>query len=284
MSAAAERWRLLPYSAGRADEELAAAEALLAGLADEPAPAVRWYGAAGLALVIGSGQRPTDVDGAALAAAGGTLHKRASGGTAVLFTPGFLMQDIALPAGHPLRREDVSESYAWLGAVWAEALGELGVAAELVSIPAARADGGATDPLLRRACFGGRSPYEVLAGGRKLVGFSQIRRRPGALLQVGVYTRWPGRELAALLRLADAERPALAEALAARVAGLDELLPAPPPPGAIMGAFARALARRHGVALAPSGWRPGEDEARRAALARYAPIDPAATMPPTPSS
>jgi lipoate-protein ligase A len=284
VSISQERWRLLPYSEGRADEELAAAEAMLAGLAHAATPAVRWYGARCLALVIGSGQRPTEVDGEALAAAGGTLHKRASGGTAVLFVPGFLMQDIALPAGHPLRRDDVSESYAWLGAVWAEALGELGVAAEPLSIAAARADSAAADPLVRRACFGGRSPYEVLAGGRKLVGFSQIRRRPGALLQVGVYARWPGRELAALLRAPDAEREALAAGLAGRVAGLDELHPTPPAPAAVMDAFARALARRHGVELAADEWRPDEEAALAAALARYAPIDPAATLPATPSS
>lgn len=284
MSIPQEEWRLLPYGEGPAGEELAAAEGLLAGLAEGGRPALRWYGARRPALVIGSGQRPHEVDGQAAAVAGVTVHRRASGGAAVLFVPGFLMQDIALPPGHPLYKADVSESYAWLGGVWAEALAALGVAAELIDVPSARADTRDADPLVRRACFGGRSPYEVLAGGRKLVGLSQIRRRPGALFQAGLYARWPGRELAALLRLPPAERAATADALAARVAGLDELLPAPPPPEAIMGAFAGALARRHGVALAPDGWRPAELAAVRAALPRYAALDPAATLPPAPSS
>jgi lipoate-protein ligase A len=274
------QWRLLPYSAGPAAHELAAGDAMLAGLAQEPRAALRWYGAAGLALVLGSGQRPSDADGAALAAAGATLHKRASGGTAVLFAPGLIMQDIALPATHPLRRDDVSESYSWLGQTWVDALAALGVAADLVDIPAARADGSSAGPLVRRACFGGRSPYEVLAGGRKLVGFSQIRRRQGALFQVGVYTRWPGRELAQLLRAADDERAALTAALAGRVAGLDELLPVPPAPAALAAAFAEALRRRHGVELAPAGWQPAEQAALAAALPRYEPIEQAATMPP----
>jgi lipoate-protein ligase A len=284
MSIPQERWRLLPYGEGGADAELAAGEALLAGLAAEARPAMRWYGARQLALVIGSGQRPSEVDGEALAAAGGTLHKRASGGTAVLFVPGFLMQDIALPPGHRLFRDDVSESYRWLGEVWAAALAELGVATELVSIAAARADTAAASPLVRRACFGGRSPYELLAGGRKLVGFSQIRRRPGALIQVGVYTRWPGQELAALLRMPAAERAPLAEALAARVVGLAELLPAPPTAEAVMAAFERALAGEIGVGLEPAAWRPDEELAREAALARFAPLAPAATNPPAPAS
>lgn len=283
-SAPQETWRLLPYGEGPAEEELAAGEGMLAGLAATGRPALRWYGARRVAVVIGSGQRASEVDGAAVAAAGATLHKRASGGGAVLFVPGFLMQDIALPAGHPLARADVSESYAWLGGAWAEALGELGVRAELIDIPAARADTQAADPLVRRACFGGRSPYEVLAGGRKLVGLSQIRRRPGALFQVGLYARWPGRDLAALLRLDERERAATATALARRVVGLDELLTPPPAPAALMEAFARALARRHGVALVLDGWRPDEGEAARAAAARFAPLDPAATLPAGPSS
>lgn len=284
MSTSRELWRLLPYSEAPAAEELAAAEGMLAGLAVAPRPALRWYGATRPAMVLGSGQRLSEIDGAAVSAAGATLHKRGSGGTAVLFVPGFLMQDIALTLDHPLFRTDVSESYAWLGGVWAEALEALGVPTTLVDVPTARADTQTLDPLVRRACFGGRSPYELLAGGRKLVGFSQIRRRQGALFQVGLYTRWPGRELAALLRLPEHERTATAAALDGRVAGLAELAPTPPDGATIAAAFARALARRHGVELAPEPWREDELAAARAALPRYAPIDPAATTPPAPSS
>ncbi|GAB4440815.1 MAG: ligase [Chloroflexi bacterium OHK40] len=289
MSHETEIWRLLPFSELPPAEELAAAEAMLAGLAHAPRPGLRWYGARSLALVLGSGQRPTEADGPALTATGVTLHKRASGGTAVLFAPGFLMQDIALPATHPLRRDDVSESYRWLGELWAEALAELGIPTELVSIPAARADTQTTDPRVRLACFGGRSPYELLAAGRKLVGFSQIRRRHGALFQAGLYAHWPGRELAALLRMPQpareaADREALAEALARRVVGLDELLPTPPAPDAIMAAFDRALARRHGVALTPDAWSAEELAVAAGAASRYGPIAIPATPAPAPTS
>jgi len=284
MSALDEQWRLLPASAGPAGPALAHGAALLAGLEAEPAPAVRWYAAREPALVLGSGQKLADIDAAACARAGVPVHRRASGGTAVLFVPGLIMQDIALPRGHPLYIDDVSESYRWLGAVWAEALAALGVPAELVAVQAARADARAADPLLRRACFGGLSPFEVLAGGRKLVGFSQVRRRQGALLQIGVYPRWPGRELADLLALPAAERADLAARLAGRVVGLDELLPAPPSLEQVVGAFAAALARRHGVALAPADWSGAEREAAAAAMPRFAPLDLAATAGPPPSS
>lgn len=268
---------MLPYSALGAAAELAAGEALLNGLANVPRPAVRWYGARELALVIGSGQRPSEADDVALVARGATLHKRASGGTAVLFVPGFLMQDVALPAGHRLQISDVSESYRWLGEVWAEALGELGVATQLISISEARADTAGVDPLVRRACFGGRSPYELLADGRKLVGFSQVRRRHGALLQVGLYARWPGPELAELLRMPAEERAAFAAALATRVIGLDELVAAPNPE-LVVAAVNRAMARRESLTLVPGMWRTDEDELQRSLLQRFAALDPASLL------
>jgi lipoate-protein ligase A len=123
-----------------------------------------------------------------------------------------------------------------------------------------------------------------MAGGRKLVGFSQIRRRHGVLLQVGVYARWPGELLASLLSLAPGEAGVLAEGLATRVAGLGDLLPAPPAPAALMRAFAEALAARHGAALAREGWRDDELAALRAALPRYAPLGAPATGGPPAAS
>jgi lipoate-protein ligase A len=276
----AEPWRLLPHSAGPAQDELSAAEALLAGLLAAPQAALRWYEAPGPALVLGSGQKIAEVSLEACAAAGVSLHRRASGGTAVLFVPGFLMQDIVLPPGHPLALADVSESYRWLGSVWADTLSRLGIAAVPVDVATARADTSAASPLLRRACFGGRSPYELLAGGRKLVGFSQVRRRHGTLFQVGIYTRWPGAALAGLLRLEPGQAQDLTAGLAERVAGLAELLAPPPAPAAIIAAFAQALAAAYGAPLAAAGWRDDELAAHRAALPRYAPLPLSATMAP----
>lgn len=279
-------WRLLPTSAAPAELELASGAALLAGLEEHGRPALRWYAAREPALILGSGQKLSDIDAAACASAGVQVHRRASGGTAVLFMPGFLMQDIALPRADPLYLDDVSESYRWLGAVWADALDALGVPAEPVSVAAARADSQATDALVRRACFGGISPYEVMTGGRKLVGFSQVRRRQGALLQVGVYSHWPGRALAELLALDESERADLVRRLDARVCGLGELLADLPDLERIAAAFAAALARRHGIDLAPATWSAAELEARAAALPRFAPLslDTGATAGPISAS
>ena len=84
-------------------------------------------------------------------------------------------------------------AYAWLGEGLTRALGRLGWAARAIAPDEARRDNaalraderpGAT--ALRRTCFGGRSPYEVLVAGRKVVGLCQVRRRAGTLYQVGI--------------------------------------------------------------------------------------------------
>jgi lipoate---protein ligase len=263
-----EAWRELPLAAGPIDQELAGADGLLAGLRAGAGPTVRWYTTDQYALVLGAGQRTSEADGEALARQGATLYKRASGGTAVLFAPGFLMQDIALPAAHPLHHGDVTESYRWLGEVWVATLAQLGIEARLISVSEARTDTASLDALERRACFGGRSPYEVLAEGRKLVGFSQIRRREGAILQVGLYRHWYPEQLVSLLALADGERSALAARLTERVAGMAEFLPEPPPPEQIITQFREAMAAQ-GVTLATGAWAAEEIAVREAARSRY---------------
>ncbi|WP_287906743.1 ligase [Chloroflexus sp.] len=266
-------WRLLPPAQGDPASELAAGAAMLAGLATTPQPAIRWYATAPQpALVIGSGQKVSEVDQAALANAGITLHRRASGGTAVLFVPGFLMQDIVLPADHPLAHPDVSESYRWLGEVWQATLAHFGVQADLITIAAARADRASLDPLVARACFGGWSPYEVLVAGRKLVGFAQIRRREGLLFQVGVYTHWPGAQLAALLNIAASERQLLIDRLSARVTDLAAVCVKPPDLATLATAFATVLHQRYDVTITPSDWTAAELAAMVAARQRFVPL------------
>ncbi len=267
-------WRCLPFSVASAVAQLASAEALLAGLAVQQRPVVRWYTVSAPALVLGTGQHPHVADLAACTQAGVTLHRRSSGGTAVLLAPGFLMLDIALPRVHRLHLGDVTESYRWLGAVWVATLGLLGLCARHIPIPEARADLQALDPTTRLACFGGRSPYEVLVAERKLVGLSQIRRRYGALLQAGLYTSWVPGDLARLLALPAPEQALLTEQLTARVASLAELLPAPPDPPTIIAAFAHALHAREGVILEHASWSADELAAREQAQARYIPITP----------
>lgn len=244
-------------SAEPADAQLAAGLAMLHGLPQTGQPSLRWYTIEPPALVLGSAQKPHEVSMAAAAGAGVTVYRRASGGGAV-YTASALSLDIALPPEDPIFVADVTESYRWLGEVWVAALGALGVVARLVGVAEARADTAALPPLLKRVCYGGLSPYEVVASGRKLVGLAQRRRTSGALLQSGVYLEWRSADTARLVATTDAERAALTRLLDQRVVGLSDLMEGPPTLEAIIQAFETALARRTGLMRVDAEWMEAE--------------------------
>ena len=230
-------WRVSYEPPGTAADLLAGSEHLLAAVAADGSPALRWYVTPRPALVLGVGQPRDDFDAAACQRAGLPLVRRSSGGTAVLADGRLLNLDVALPAAHRLGHRDVVRAYAWLGTALARALGRLGWAACVVTPDAARRD---TDVLraderpgttaLRRTCFGGRSPYEVLIAGRKVVGLCQVRRRAGTLYQVGILLGFDAARLAGLLHGTAAERAAGATRLGDRAGGLHALPRAQPAP------------------------------------------------------
>src|SRR4051812_15509197 len=193
-----ETWRRLPLQHGETPELLAGAEALLAGLDITGVPAMRWSLAQQPALILGSSQQLSEVDFPACEAAGVSVHRRRSGGTAVYADEGLLWLDVALPADHRLRLASVTEAYRWFGEVWTVALRELGVEAWVMGPDEARPRNAALELAVRRACYGGVSPYEVFVGDRKLVGLAQVRRRPGELLQAGMYLQWEPERLVRL--------------------------------------------------------------------------------------
>lgn len=259
---ATDLWRRLPFSDAPMGRQLALSEGMLAALDETDAPALRWYIPRQRALVLGNGQSTTIADPDALREQDAALYKRASGGTAVLADAALVSLDIALPHDHPLATSDVVRAYAWIGALWAEALRSLGAAdaralptEEVRALPPLAKD----DPL-RLACYGLLSPWEVVVGAepRKLVGLCQTRRRPGALYQTGVYLRLDAPALANLLALDPASRATLSERLAHAAAGLDEASDSPQSASDIMAAFERTLASRHGATLLPSAWLPAE--------------------------
>jgi len=266
--------RLLPHSVSPAAEQLAASLALFAGLEHTGVPAMRWYQFRLPALLLGSAQRTHEVDLAACAAAHVPVHRRRSGGGMAL-SDSLLLLDVALPPEDPLYRSDVTESYHWLGVVWAAALGALGIAAHVVDIATARAEAQMLDPLLRRVCFGGLSPYEVVIGSRKVVGLAQVRRRTGALLQAGVYVQWAPERTAALVTATPAERATLTTQLAARVAGLHDLASYPPPTiEMIVQEVGRALEQIGGFVPSADNWTDHERRAWQRALPQYVALGP----------
>lgn len=134
------------------------------------------------AIVLGCSQRRL------LAQAVGSVPVllRQSGGGAVLTGPWMLGLSVALPPDHPLARHGLVASYRWLGEALAQALQQGGVEAQALAPEALRAMSAAQRTAVDWACFGGLSPWEVLAGGRKIAGLAQVRRAHGVLLVGGV--------------------------------------------------------------------------------------------------
>ncbi len=193
---------------------------LLAAAGGGPA-VVSWSTVLRPTLVLGRSGSEPDLDPAAFADEDVVLTRRSSGGGPVLWDADLLALDVVLPRGHPLEERDVVLAYRWLGEALAEALVGLGVpGVALVSVDRARAARADESPATT-VCFGGLSPFEVLAQGRKVVGLSQTRRRPGTLLQAGLPLAM---DAARLGRLTGGGAP-LASALRARAAGLREFVP-----------------------------------------------------------
>jgi lipoate-protein ligase A len=203
-------------------------------------------------LVLGRHAVDPELDRDAVAAEGVPVLKRTSGGGPVLWDGDLVALDVVLPRGHRLAADDVVLAYRWLGEALADALRALGVPdVEVVDVARARAAKAAPGPAAD-ACFGGLSPWEVLAAGRKVVGLSQTRRRPGALLQAGIPLRLDAARLARLLGRA----PAWADGLAATAAGLRELAPDVTADDVVAAADA-AIAAREGVRYSARSASPG---------------------------
>ncbi len=135
-------------------------------------------------LVVGSAQTEASIKRRACETDGIPVIRRGSGGGAVLCDPGLLEVDVALPAGHALLDDDVTESYRFLGQAWVDALAAIDIEGRLVTVDEARALSDDRRAAARVACYAGLSPYEVVdSGGRKLVGLCQRRRRGAALFQ-----------------------------------------------------------------------------------------------------
>ena len=168
------------------------------------------------------------------------LVTRESGGGAVLAGPWLLGVSVALPHGHRWLGEGLLQSYRHLGQLHAEALADLGLAAQSVP-PSTVAE--ANDRLGRTAdwaCFGSLSPWELVdAQGRKLVGLAQRRRQSGVLLVAGTLIATPDWRL-----LCQAMDQAQDEALLRRrTVSCQALAKGPVPAQALVPVLQQALAR-----------------------------------------
>jgi lipoate-protein ligase A len=271
-----ETWRRLPFSDAPMGRQLALSEALLAECAAAGAPALRWYLPTEPALVLGNGQKPRIADLAACRAARARLYRRTSGGAAVFVNAELLSLDVVLPAGHALWTSDIVNAYRWVGAWWEEALRALGAEkARAIPTEEVRAiQPLAQDDPLRLACYGTLSPWEVVVGRRKLVGLCQVRRRPGALYQIGVYRHFDPKALGQLLDLNNTTRKTLATRLHNATVGLDQAAGRNVTHAEVMRAVEEALAHRLGARLETSDYTERElMSANRLQRERFLPFE-----------
>jgi lipoate-protein ligase A len=252
-----EIWRGLPFDRGSTAEHFARSDALVRLVT---IPSLWWHATETSTLILGAGQRLTwEVENQCLEL-DVEVVRRQSGGTAVFADPDVLGLDVALPPHHRLVGTDVVENYRWLGEVWVGALRSLGIAARLVEVEDARQ---ARKPrpqvasALRAACFGTLSPFEVIVGGKKLVGLAQVRRRTGVLLQSVIHLHFDRDQLAALLQ--PLEHTNLADELREVSAAVDELLPTGLYAEDITPQFARQLKADQHVSLRDGSWTPEEE-------------------------
>ena len=222
-------WHVLPLAIADQQRHIDVSEHLLASATPGEPATLYWSQAQPGGLVLGFSQKHDMLNAQALAAL--PIYHRRAGGTAVLVGPHLLGLDVMLPAGHPLALPDLIESYRWLGETWVAALYSLGIETRTVPPQEAHAQRALLkqdetrerESLLRRACYGSLSPYEVVAGQRKVVGLDMIRRRAGTLIQAGVLLRWESETLARLLGHTAEEQAILREGLLERAVGLETL-------------------------------------------------------------
>lgn len=175
-------WRFLNTGFRDGATNMAIDEALLVGVERGTSrPTVRVYGWRPPAVSTGYSQDISrELDLAACKRAGVGVVRRPTGGRAVLHA-GELTYSVVGRAGQPPLGSTIMETYLAVASALLAGLRELGVTAELARVPteARRSAGGASPP-----CFVSSGRFEIVVGGRKLVGSAQ-RRVGRAVLQHG---------------------------------------------------------------------------------------------------
>jgi len=170
------RWRLLVTPPARGAWNMALDEAILrqAG-SHQSLPTLRLYAWNPPCLSLGYAQSFADVDTARLRALGWDVVRRPTGGRAILHTDELTYSVCAALDEPLLQSATILESYQRLAALLIEAARSLGLAAEMAAhAPATRAEKGPV-------CFEEPSAYEIVCGGKKLIGSAQARKQEGVL-------------------------------------------------------------------------------------------------------
>jgi lipoate-protein ligase A len=217
-------WRLINSNCSDGATNMAIDESILFAVAEGTSPpTLRFYGWQPPCVSVGYAQPlRNEIDLAACRREGYTWVRRPTGGRAVLHIDELTYSVIA-PLGEPRVAGDILTSYRRLSMGLIAGLGHLGCAARQagqeagIGQPAGRAGQSA-------ACFDVPSPYEVIVGGRKLVGSAQARRRRVVLQHGALPLEGDVARLCDVLALPDRERTRLQAELRRRAVTLGEAL------------------------------------------------------------
>lgn len=171
------QWRLIYHHPMNGLLNMAVDEAILNAVqhGDSP-PTLRLYAWSPPCLSLGYAQTSTDADLTRIKARSWDLVRRPTGGKAILHTDE-LTYSLTVPSEDPLAEGDIIASYQRISKGLMRALELLGLEPQSRRMDDPKARAGAV-------CFEVPSHYEITAGGRKLIGSAQVRRRE-ALLQHG---------------------------------------------------------------------------------------------------
>jgi lipoate-protein ligase A len=253
-ASAGRTWRLLVQrEPARGAWNMAVDEAISRAVAEGEAPAtLRFYAWAPPCVSLGRHQSLTALDTARCRALGYEIVRRPTGGRAILHTDEFTYSVIA-PADEPAVQGLVLDSYLRLSRGLVAGLAKLGIAAE--PAPGTNRAG----PNASAACFEVPSAYELVAGGKKLLGSAQNRRakvvlQHGSLPLFGDLTR-----LVECLALPDDHaRATLRRNLADHATTVEQILGRRVPFDEVAAAMAAGFQEALGMALAPGELSPAE--------------------------
>jgi lipoate-protein ligase A len=156
-------------------ENMAFDEAISQGIAEGVSPpTLRFYAWAPPCVSLGRNQPVRGVDLAACAERGYDVVRRPTGGRAILHTDELTYSIVAAP-DHPLMAGLVLDAYLRISHGLVAGLCRLGIIAE--EAPGSNRAG----PDVSAACFEVPSAYEIMAGGRKILGSAQARRARSVL-------------------------------------------------------------------------------------------------------
>ncbi len=218
----------------------------------EVSPTLRFYRWQPACVSLGRHQPLADIDLARCATLGYHIVRRPTGGRAILHTDE-LTYSVAGPQDHPVLAGAVLDSYLRLSQGLLAGLERLGLrVAKAPPTNRAAADAGPV-------CFEAPSAYEIVAGGKKLVGSAQSRRQGwvlqhGTLPLVGDVTRlvevvvFSDEVERAAQRQVLAERATTAEVALGRTISFDQAA------AALVAGFTAAL----GIHLEPGDLTPAE--------------------------